>query len=236
MIYFILYPPRKAVKIGHGGNPATRLKSFQTGCPDPLQLITMIPGGLKEEQEWHASFERYRMRGEWFHYVGALQDAIDRVFLTNNFSAIVKTEPRIGELIQHALSYHDYQGNFCRDMVWYGMRDFPSIKWRLNSLVGFAADRDDYLIRSVAAYDFAYRAVMGSLPECTPGCGCFGDEDENEDGRDWLYTGENKPAWADDVPRGMSSFTLHEAIASAAATPQGQRILRDKREGRLGFR
>lgn len=59
------------VKIGKAVQPDVRLRELQTGCPDELVILHLIPGG-ENERILHRKFERLRIRGEWFH----LQDEI----------------------------------------------------------------------------------------------------------------------------------------------------------------
>lgn len=56
------------VKIGYSRDPWERLRDLQQGCPDPLRILAVMPGGYKEEQGLHRLFGAYRLRanGEWF--------------------------------------------------------------------------------------------------------------------------------------------------------------------------
>jgi hypothetical protein len=76
-IYFIRSGKNGPIKIGLG-TPSERLKSLQTGNPEELFLIGVIPnGGLKKELELHEMFREYNIRGEWFEPCDELLGLID---------------------------------------------------------------------------------------------------------------------------------------------------------------
>ena len=66
MVYFISDKEQKYCKIGKADNLKKRLKLLQTGHPLKLHVLTTFSGGLKEEQELHRKFKKYRLLGEWF--------------------------------------------------------------------------------------------------------------------------------------------------------------------------
>lgn len=66
-----------AVKIGYGC-PEERLAAFQTGSPYLLKLLWTHPGGRDLEWALHESFQRYRVRGEWFAFPDG-HDAVVRI-------------------------------------------------------------------------------------------------------------------------------------------------------------
>ncbi len=67
MIYFIQGQTTRAIKIGKANDPAARLKGLQTGMPETLALLGTVPGHYEEERLLHGQFERFHLRGEWFH-------------------------------------------------------------------------------------------------------------------------------------------------------------------------
>lgn len=77
MIYFIYCAAQRAIKIGVADDPAARLQSLQTGCPDRLTLLVVIPGGRPEEAALHGRFKDIRLRGEWFRESPELMEEID---------------------------------------------------------------------------------------------------------------------------------------------------------------
>jgi hypothetical protein len=54
------------IKIGHATNPNRRLKELQTGNPNHLELMGVIPGGPNAESHIHSIFSDFRTNGEWF--------------------------------------------------------------------------------------------------------------------------------------------------------------------------
>jgi hypothetical protein len=68
MIYFIRNETNKAIKIGFSTkDPIVRLAQLQTGSPDRLTLLGVIPGRLEDEKFLHARFGTCRLGGEWFY-------------------------------------------------------------------------------------------------------------------------------------------------------------------------
>jgi len=85
MIYFIKSKSKNAVKIGFtNNNPRKRLSVLQVGSLDKLSLLKVISGDLKLERAIHLTFHRFRLKGEWFSYSGALKDYIDTYESTSN--------------------------------------------------------------------------------------------------------------------------------------------------------
>lgn len=65
-VYFVQGECGGPIKIGHSQNVAQRMKELQTGYPDILKLIGMIPGNVALETKIHQELEGYRTKGEWF--------------------------------------------------------------------------------------------------------------------------------------------------------------------------
>lgn len=62
----------RSVKIGFSSDVGKRLKSIQTSCPEPAEMLKVIPGSENTERYFHQHFEKYRMTGEWFALEGDL--------------------------------------------------------------------------------------------------------------------------------------------------------------------
>lgn len=65
-IYFIQGLCGGAIKIGYSQEPIKRLNQLQTGYPDTLTILMMIPGNKDLEQQLHEEFYEYKLKGEWF--------------------------------------------------------------------------------------------------------------------------------------------------------------------------
>jgi len=65
-VYFIQGESGGAIKIGHSKDPELRLKTLQTGYPDTLKILLIIPGSEKMEEKLHEKFNDIRLNGEWF--------------------------------------------------------------------------------------------------------------------------------------------------------------------------
>lgn len=75
-VYFIQGLCGGAIKVGYSVDPNKRLKELQTGYPDTLTILLMIPGTEQTEKTLHRQFESSRLKGEWFRPDEYLIDAI----------------------------------------------------------------------------------------------------------------------------------------------------------------
>jgi Meiotically up-regulated gene 113 len=80
--YFILAPEAGKVKIGQCTEthpPTKRLKSLQTGSPEYLEVLLLLPHTSPfEETQLHCRFSQYRTQGEWFEYRGELKSFVEK--------------------------------------------------------------------------------------------------------------------------------------------------------------
>ena len=55
-------------KIGISGNPESRLKQIQTGCPFRmfLDFECEVYDAVRHEDYWHDYFQNFHLSGEWF--------------------------------------------------------------------------------------------------------------------------------------------------------------------------
>ena len=82
------------------------------------------------------------------------------------WDALIKVEPRLEDLFYDARAVKDLgKKQFCANIAWY-----RKLKPRLEHLVGWKAD--DKQLRTMEAYDTAYRLVYKELPSCR-NCNCF---------------------------------------------------------------
>lgn len=66
-VYFIRSGVDGPVKIGFASDPEDRLKTLQTGHPEKLKILAVLPDRtLHDETALHHRFTHLKMRGEWF--------------------------------------------------------------------------------------------------------------------------------------------------------------------------
>src|SRR5215469_9098212 len=67
-VYFIA--ANKRIKIGSARDAHQRLRELQTGCPNEMLILGLIPSGCPQalEQVMHHTFRKYRVpdRREWY--------------------------------------------------------------------------------------------------------------------------------------------------------------------------
>lgn len=75
-VYFIQGLCGGAIKVGYSADPKKRLLELQTGYPDTLTILLMIPGDERTERTLHRLFEASRLKGEWFRPDDYIMDKI----------------------------------------------------------------------------------------------------------------------------------------------------------------
>lgn len=75
MVYFIKH--REYVKIGFSRRPKNRIGNIQVSLPEKLEVLCIIHGDMRLEQELHSKFCDLRENGEWFFLNEELRDFID---------------------------------------------------------------------------------------------------------------------------------------------------------------
>jgi hypothetical protein len=80
-IYFAQVGTAGPIKVGVAGNIAHRLNSLQTANPETIYLLTSVRAAnavaYRHEAEIHATFEPFRLVGEWFRPVSVLLDFVE---------------------------------------------------------------------------------------------------------------------------------------------------------------
>lgn len=87
-VYFIQGECGGAIKVGYSANPEKRLKELQTGYPDTLILLLMIPGTESTERALHREFESSRLNGEWFRPDKQVIDRIKELTAKYGFKSL----------------------------------------------------------------------------------------------------------------------------------------------------
>ena len=68
MIYFVKSKGAAFVKIGVAADVAKRVKALQTGYPQKLKVLAVLPGSYETESGLHELFASSRRQGEWFRF------------------------------------------------------------------------------------------------------------------------------------------------------------------------
>jgi hypothetical protein len=66
-----------ALKIGESDRPRDRLQQLQTGNPNRLEILKILPGNSQDEKRWHHQWAHLRGKGEWFTPSPELLDFIN---------------------------------------------------------------------------------------------------------------------------------------------------------------
>jgi hypothetical protein len=68
VVYFLQGERTGLIKIGRAADLASRLRALQTGSPDKLRVIGVLPcaSPLPHEKGLHEQFSALRQHGEWF--------------------------------------------------------------------------------------------------------------------------------------------------------------------------
>lgn len=79
-VYFMQCEDTTRIKIGHSRDPGRRLADLNSGSSTRVVLLATVPGGMEEEQAYHARFYEARVAHltsrEWFYPVPPLLDLI----------------------------------------------------------------------------------------------------------------------------------------------------------------
>ena len=81
-VYVIGNTSHNICKIGYSKYPLKRLSEIQTGCPYYLKIILIVKGSMKTERSLHKKYNKYRLSGEWFSFVGHLKESIESISKT----------------------------------------------------------------------------------------------------------------------------------------------------------
>jgi hypothetical protein len=76
-VYFIR--SGDCIKIGKSDNPWKRMASLQTGSPDSLDMLAVMPGDIGFESGLQEAFSEHLVRGEWYKENDRLMSFIEAV-------------------------------------------------------------------------------------------------------------------------------------------------------------
>lgn len=83
-VYFIQGESGGPIKIGYTNDVKKRVNTLQTGHPDTLRVLVVIPGSVKTEEEYHRKHGDARLRGEWFKPTEKLLTEISVLKIANH--------------------------------------------------------------------------------------------------------------------------------------------------------
>lgn len=78
-VYFAAFPAAKLLKIGISGNVPKRLQTLSSVVGERAQLLLTFPGVFALEGWYHAEFNPWRRRGEWFDLCDASVARVERL-------------------------------------------------------------------------------------------------------------------------------------------------------------
>lgn len=78
-VYFIAFPALGRLKIGFSTNVQKRLVSLQHGVGAKGELLLVVAGDRTTEGHYHATFNAWRIRGEWFELNDETRHQVERV-------------------------------------------------------------------------------------------------------------------------------------------------------------
>lgn len=82
-VYFV--SDSRAIKIGKAVNPDKRLLELQTGNPNALKILYLIPCKTQKsahdiESFLHRVYKMFKMEGEWFDLIGRIHDDSFKIY------------------------------------------------------------------------------------------------------------------------------------------------------------
>jgi hypothetical protein len=106
-IYFARAGDTNRIKIGCTIDVDKRLRVLQTGCPEVLRVLLILPrGDYQIETKLHKQFAKRRIQGEWFEYAPEIA-----YFIQKRLEARVRLKELEEEYLREkeAESYWEYQ-------------------------------------------------------------------------------------------------------------------------------
>jgi len=92
-VYIIHAISTNRIKIGFTTKPTERLKSLQTACPFPLQMLACWPGSEAREKRVHRYLKQFRQVGEWFEVPPFIGYQIWQLVTQGNVTGGIKAKP-----------------------------------------------------------------------------------------------------------------------------------------------
>lgn len=80
MVYFIHATPTPYIKIGFTDDIDKRTRNLQSENPHELKLIGICEGDRRVERHYHSVFQKFHVRGDWFHLGPELKNFLETRF------------------------------------------------------------------------------------------------------------------------------------------------------------
>lgn len=100
MVYVIQQKNDGPIKIGESTSLVSRMTVLKQGNPYSFNFLAAVDGNTDLESALHQRFDRYKIRGEWFHPCREILNYISNV--QGNNVIIAGYEVRVGENINVA--------------------------------------------------------------------------------------------------------------------------------------
>jgi hypothetical protein len=78
-IYFMQGENGGTIRIGYTINPNTALKSLESGYPDKLKILLVIPGHSADAIRLQRKFDKHKLKGGWFKPDKEIFDEIEKL-------------------------------------------------------------------------------------------------------------------------------------------------------------
>jgi len=106
------------IKIGCAIDPRRRFATYETWNPQPLTLLGVIPGGVKDEKALHRKLIKSKLRGEWYYPTEEVLEYVKRAHEPPTYTVqrnAPRDAPKDKETIELAIAKHD--GNVSKAAV-----------------------------------------------------------------------------------------------------------------------
>ncbi len=78
-VYFMQGENGGTIRIGYTINPTTTLKSLESGYPDKLKILLVIPGHSADAIRLQRKFDKHKLKGGWYKPDKEIFDEIERL-------------------------------------------------------------------------------------------------------------------------------------------------------------
>lgn len=132
-----------AIKIGHSAIPKQRIMALQTGFPERLEALAIIPNGIISEPAAHQKFAHLRIGGEWFraapellYFISQVKAEADKMPKRKmpNLSKISELD-RLRFQLNRMKPFYPPKAQACISVLFTQLRNFPDNPTGLRPLI-----------------------------------------------------------------------------------------------------